>query len=117
VPQNSKALLVRATSPASPQYVKEAQDAASILGVELQVLGLRDPSEFEAAFGLAQAVGALIVSDDTVFTAQRTRIAELAVKNRLPTIYGFGDMVEAGGLMAYGLNCGDLYRRAASHVH
>jgi putative ABC transport system substrate-binding protein len=118
IPKISKiALLVRATSPAAPQYVKEAQDAAGILSVELQVLGVRDPSQFEVAFGSAQAAGALIVSDDAVFTAERTRIAELAVKNRLPTIYGFGDMVEAGGLMAYGPHYGDLYRRAATHVH
>jgi putative ABC transport system substrate-binding protein len=111
------ALLVRATSPAAAQYVKEAQDAAGILGIELHVLGVRDPSEFEAAFGSARAMGALILSDDAVFTAQRTTIAELAIKNRLPTIYGFGDMVEAGGLMAYGPHYGDLYQRAATHVH
>jgi putative ABC transport system substrate-binding protein len=118
IPKLSKiALLVRSTSPAAPQYVKEAQDAARILGIELQILGVRDPDEFEIAFGSAQAAGALIVSDDAVFTAQRIRIAELALKNRLPTIYGFGDMVEAGGLMAYGPHYGDLYRRAATHVH
>jgi putative ABC transport system substrate-binding protein len=118
IPKLSKiALLVRATSPAAAQYVKEAQDAARILRVELQVLGVRDPSEFDVAFGSAQAAGALIVSDDAVFTAQRTKIAEIAIKNRVPTIYGFGDMVEAGGLMAYGPHYGDLYRRAATHVH
>ena len=52
-----------------------------------------------------------------MFTAQRTRIAELALKNRLPTMYGHRDMVQAGGLMTYGPDYGDLYRRAAEHVH
>ena len=52
-----------------------------------------------------------------MFTAHRKQIAELALKYRLPTIFGFSDMVEAGGLMSYGPNFADLYRRAASHVH
>ena len=52
-----------------------------------------------------------------MFTAQRTKIAELALKNQLPTMYGHRDMVQAGGLMTYGPDYGDLYRRAAEHVH
>jgi putative ABC transport system substrate-binding protein len=51
-----------------------------------------------------------------VFTTQRIRIAELALKNRLPTMYGHRDMVQAGGLMTYGPDYGDLYRRAAEQV-
>lgn len=110
-------VLVRAGSPATDQYVKEAELAARTLGTQLQVLAVRDPGELETAFAGAQGVGALLVADDAVFTAHRGRIAELALKARLPTMYGFSDMVEAGGLMAYGPHYGDLYRRAASHVH
>jgi putative tryptophan/tyrosine transport system substrate-binding protein len=55
--------------------------------------------------------------DDAEFTAHRDRIAEMALRNQLPTVFGFREMVEAGGLMAYGANFGDLYRRAASQVH
>jgi putative ABC transport system substrate-binding protein len=118
LPRLSKvALLVRAASPATAQYVKEAEEAARTLGLELQVLGVRDAGELDSAVGSAQTAGALLVADDAVFTAQRTKIAELALANRLATIYGFGDMVEAGGLMAYGPHYGDLYRRAATHVH
>ena len=57
-----------------------------------------------------------MVGDDTEFTAYRTQMAELAVKNRLPTIHGLREMVDAGGLIAYGASFHDLYRRAASHV-
>jgi putative ABC transport system substrate-binding protein len=52
-----------------------------------------------------------------MLTAQRTQIADLALKNRLPTISGLSETVEAGGLMSYGPHYGDLYRRAATQVH
>ena len=52
-----------------------------------------------------------------MFTAQRAKIAGLALKNCLPTMYGHRDMVLAGGLMTYGPDYGDLYRRAAEYVH
>ena len=61
-------------------------------------------------------VGAVVVADDAEFTAQRTDIAKLALKNQLPTVSGLREMVEAGGLMAYGASFGELYRRAASQV-
>jgi putative ABC transport system substrate-binding protein len=51
-----------------------------------------------------------------VFTPQRTQIVELAVKSRLPAIYWRSDFVEAGGLMSYGTDFTDLYRRAATYV-
>jgi putative ABC transport system substrate-binding protein len=110
------AVLVRASSPATAQYVREAELAARALGVELQVLAVNEPREFEGTFNAAQGASALLVADNAVFTAQRTQIAKLALKNRLPTMYGFGDMVKAGGLMAYGPHYGDLYWRAATQV-
>jgi ABC-type uncharacterized transport system substrate-binding protein len=111
------AFMVRATSPATAQYVKEAELAAQTLGMQLQILTVRDPADFEGAFGSAQGASALLEVDDAMFTAQRTRIADLALKNRLPTISGLSEMVEAGGLMSYGPHYGDLYRRAAAQVH
>jgi putative ABC transport system substrate-binding protein len=86
------------------------------LGVRLRVVAARDYGELENAVSAAQNAQALIVADDTVFTTQRIRIAELALKNRLPTMYGHRDMVQAGGLMTYGPDYGDLYRRAAEQV-
>jgi len=58
-----------------------------------------------------------MVADDAEFTTHRTQIAELALKYQLPTISGLRELAEAGGLMTYGPNFGDLYRRAASHVY
>jgi putative ABC transport system substrate-binding protein len=110
------AFLVRADSPATAEHIKLAEGATRTLGVRLQVIAVRDGSELEAALPAARGAGALLVVDDSVFTAQRARIAELALKNRLPTMYGHRDMVLAGGLMTYGPDYGDLYRRAAAYV-
>lgn len=111
------AIMVRAASQANAQYVREAESAARMLGVPLQVLPVRAAGDLEATFSAAKGTSAVIVADDAVFTTHRARIAELALKHRIPTAYGFSDMVEAGGLMSYGPHYGDLYRRAATQVH
>jgi putative ABC transport system substrate-binding protein len=111
------ALLVRATSPASAQYVKEAGLAAQTLGMQLKVLTVNEPSDFEGAISAAQDSSALLVVDDAVLTTHRDRIAELALKNRIPTMYGLSEMVVVGGLMAYGPHYGNMYYRAADQVH
>jgi putative tryptophan/tyrosine transport system substrate-binding protein len=111
------AFMVRATSPATAQYVKEAEVAARALGMKLQILPVRGPGDFEGAFGSAQGASALLQVDDAMLTANRTRIADVALKNRMPTVSGLSETVEAGGLMSYGPHYGDLYRRAATQVH
>ena len=111
------AILVRAGSPTAPQYVQESRGAARSLGLALQIETEHKPEDLEGIFVAAQRSRALVVADDAEFTAQRERIAELAVKHRLATISGLREMVEAGGLMAYGASFRDLYRRAANHVH
>jgi ABC-type uncharacterized transport system substrate-binding protein len=111
------AVLVRDTSPTTTQYVEESRVAARNMGVELQILTERKPDDLDSIFVAAQGASALVVADDAEFTAHRDRIAEVALSKRLPTIFGFGEMVRAGGLMAYGANFGGLYRRAASHVY
>jgi putative ABC transport system substrate-binding protein len=111
------AVLARATSPATAQYVKEAELAAQTLGVRLHVVPVNGPDDLAGALSTIQGGSALVVADDAVFTAHRIQIAELALKHRLPTTYGFSEMVEAGGLMAYGPHYGDMYRRAAIQVH
>ena len=111
------AILVREGSPTAAQYVRESQVAAQRLGLALQVLTQRDPKDLAEIFVAAKGSDALIVADDAEFTANRVRIADLAIENRLPTVSGFREMVDAGGLIAYGASFGALYRRAASHVH
>jgi putative ABC transport system substrate-binding protein len=114
---SSIAILVRETSPTAAQYIQESQAAARILGLELQLLTERNPTELDGIFAAVQKSSALVVADDAEFTALRAEIAALALRYRLPTVFGFREMVEAGGLMAYGAGFGDLYRRAATHVY
>jgi putative tryptophan/tyrosine transport system substrate-binding protein len=111
------ALLVRESSPDTAQYVKESATAARNLSIELQVEIERDPKDLEGVFVAAKGASALLVADDAEFTAHRTQIAELALKNQLPTISGLRELAEAGGLMTYGPSFDELYRRAASHVY
>ena len=113
---SSVAFLVRLGSPATPEHTKEAERAAGTLGLRLHVVAARDHSELEKAISAARGAGALLIVDDTVFTTHRAKIAALALENRLPSMYGLRAMVQAGGLMAYGPDYGDLYRRAAGYV-
>jgi putative ABC transport system substrate-binding protein len=88
------------------------------VGVELQALGVRDPSELDRAFSAmkeAQA-GALIVESSSMLFTSRTRLAELALKNRLPTVFAQREYAAAGGLMAYAADFSDLFRRTATYV-
>ena len=109
------------SNPANPSHagaITEAKVAARSLGVHLQLLEARSPSEFEGAFAAMskERVAALLVLADTVFLVQRARLADLAAKSRLPSMYGLREHVEAGGLMAYGPSPPDILRRAASFV-
>ena len=118
VPNLTKvAILVRESSPTAAQYVQESQTAARSMGIQLQIETERHPRDLAGIFVATQGASALVVADDAEFTDHRAQIAELALRNRLPTISGLREMVEAGGLMAYGASFGELYRRAASHVH
>ena len=93
-------------------------DAARALGLSIQVLQVRTPSELDAAFAAAakERAGGLLVALDAMLVAQRVQLAELAIKHGLPTIYGVPDPVEAGGLMAYAANRPEIFRRAATYV-
>ena len=98
--------------------LKETQRAAQLLGVQLQVVEVRDGSELEGAFAAMTRgrAGAFINAPDELFFAHRRRILDLAAKSRLP---GMGDnrsFVEEGGLMAYGPSFPEMFRRAASYV-
>jgi putative ABC transport system substrate-binding protein len=97
---------------------KETQAAARALGLELQSLEVRGPVDFEGAFKAAaeRRAGALSVPSSPYFFPYRAQIANLAVKSRLPAIYADREYVEAGGLMSYGPNLADQYRRAATYV-
>jgi putative ABC transport system substrate-binding protein len=86
--------------------------------VRLQYLDILDAKELEAVFRAVSngRANAVFVLAGTVIIAQRTRIADLAIKSRLPSIYERREFVEAGGLMSYGISITDLDRRAATYV-
>ena len=96
---------------------QETQKAASSLGVKLIVVEVRG-GEYERAFAtmVAERADALAVLGSPVLNADRRRIIELAAKHRLPAIYEWREHAEEGGLMAYGANNRDLYRRVATFV-
>ena len=87
------------------------------MGISLQIENVRDVNDLDAMFLAVNGVSVLLVADDAEFTARRAELARLGLKHRLPTVSGLKEMVEAGGLMAYGGSFAELYRRAASHVH
>jgi ABC-type uncharacterized transport system substrate-binding protein len=97
--------------------VRELELAAKAFGVELQYLDV-DSKNIETTFravSKGRADGVLVLASG-IISAQRARIADLAVKNRLPAIYHEPRYVEAGGLMFYGVSLLDLDRRAATYV-
>ena len=96
----------------------EMDAAARGLGLTLHVVEVRAPSEFEAAFARLAAVpvGAFVVQQDDLFVANRAPLIELAAQRRLPGMYVFSLYPQSGGLMSYGANADDLYRRAAGYV-
>ena len=99
-------------------FLEETQVAARVLGIKLQPLEVRNPEEFEQAFEAAARgrAGALLAFDDPVIHSYRKRIVALAAKRRLPAMYGTTEFVDDGGLMSYGSNRSDLYRRSATYV-
>ena len=98
--------------------VKEIKGAAQKFGVELQFLGAGSPNDFDRAFAAMSRgrADALMVFPSPMFYEEHRRIVALVAKHRLPAIYVFREAVEAGGLMAYGANIPDLFRRAATYV-
>jgi putative ABC transport system substrate-binding protein len=98
--------------------LKEAGVAARVLGVRLQFVEVRGPADFDRAFSdMTRArAGALTVLTGIMFLNERRRLVDLTAKNRLPAVYGGRDFVDAGGLLSYGPNLADLYRRAATYV-
>ena len=98
--------------------LKRAEVTARGLGVRLQFLEARRPADFDKAFSEMNKgrAGALTVLTSIMLFDERRRLVDLAAKNRLPAVYPWREAVDAGGLMAYGANLNDLYRRAATYV-
>jgi putative ABC transport system substrate-binding protein len=111
------AILANMDAPAGVLEMREVQAAARTLGLAAVILEIRRTEDIVAVFeGLAARTQALYVVGDPLVFTNRTRIATLALGARLPAMYNFREHVEAGGLMSYGPNFPDLYRRAADYA-
>jgi putative ABC transport system substrate-binding protein len=112
------AVLWNPSNPGFSEMLKEMQAASQAHALQLQSLEVRSLEDFEAAFesitrGDSHAI--IVVSDPFLNTHHRL-ILDLAVKHRLPAMYGGPEVVDAGGLMSYGPGFSDQYRRAATYV-
>ena len=112
------AILSNGANPIQPLAIREVNVAARSLGVQVQVIEVRGPNEFDNAFATTakERMGGLLVVPDSMFVFQRTRLAGLAARTGLPAVYAWREHAEAGGLMSYGPDLSDLFRRGANYV-
>jgi putative tryptophan/tyrosine transport system substrate-binding protein len=112
------AVLYSPTEPPSAPELRETKAAARTIGVTLQPLEGREPGDLDRLFAAAarERADALLVFAHGFAVLNRARIIELAARQRLPSMYGWREFVDAGGLMAYGPNIPAMVRRAASYV-
>jgi putative tryptophan/tyrosine transport system substrate-binding protein len=111
-------LLWDPANPATVRAMKRIEKDARSLGLELQSVEARTSSELDKAFSelTRQRCGALTVASSLMFDGQQRRIADLAARNRLPAVYTKIPFAEAGGLLSYGANLHDLFKRASVYV-
>jgi putative tryptophan/tyrosine transport system substrate-binding protein len=110
------AVLSHTATPSTPMQIKGAEIAARTLGVQLQLVPVRGPDDFDAAFKTVRGADGLLQLDSLLFTTHRARLVGLAAASWVPTIYGYREMADVGGLMSYGAHLPDMYRRAAIYV-
>jgi putative ABC transport system substrate-binding protein len=120
VPQAARiAVLVNPAHPSDAEpTVRNATEAARGLGLDLQVFNARTIGEIDAAFAalVLWRAGAVVVGPDPLFNSRRAQIVTLAARHVLPTSDFLRGPVEAGGLMSYGPDISDMYRRAGAYV-
>jgi putative ABC transport system substrate-binding protein len=110
--------LANPKNPGHGRSIKDAELGARSLGLNFQSVNAQSVNEIDGAVAAAAKGGAnaLFVMTDALFNSQIARIAQAALKNKLPSVYDRADFIEAGGLMSYGVNLPDLSRRAAEYI-
>ncbi len=119
VPRLSRvAIIGNSTNPGDAQALRETVLAAGAFEVYLRYLDILDPKDIETAFRAAAKgrADALLVLGNPILNNQRKQVVDLAIKHRLPAAYTRPEFAEAGGLMYYGANYNDLFRRAETYV-
>ena len=111
-------ILYNPDNPASRTGLKETQAAAQSLSIQLQQLEVKEPNDYPIAFGAASKgrLGGVSVVSDSVMFAHRSRLLDLAVKHKIPTMHTQSLWVQSGAIMSYGAYFPELYRRAAYYV-
>jgi len=119
VPSTSHvAVLLNPANPTNALELRKLQAAAPALGLTLLSFEVREAEDIDRAFGamMRKPRGAVLLGGDAIFGLHRERIVALAASSRLPTLYPARSHVDSGGLMSYGTNFDDLFRRAAAYV-
>jgi putative tryptophan/tyrosine transport system substrate-binding protein len=119
VPQATRiGVLWNPTTPSHPPAIEAVKGAGKKLGVSLWMVPARSAEDFDGALAsmVAERVGAFLVLGSPLIVSARARLAELAVKYRLPSMFALREPVEAGGLMSYAADLNDLTRRAAVYI-
>jgi putative ABC transport system substrate-binding protein len=113
------AILADRANPSSPLAVRETQDAAQSLGLMVRDYWVQGPDDFAAVLSAMQrdGIGGFVIAPGAMFYAQRTQLAGLALRHRLPSMTARRDYAEAGCLMAYGAPIRENYRQAALYVN
>jgi putative ABC transport system substrate-binding protein len=106
------------TNPGNAQALKETELAAATFKIQTQYLEVRDLMDIDTAFREAnkERAGAILILPSSILNSHRTQVVDFAAKSRLPTIYHIPEFVADGGLISYGVNSRDLFRRAAIFV-
>ena len=112
------AVLVNPGNPSHPLVMERVKAAARSLGLEVYVVEARGPDEFDRAFAAMakQRVTAVFVVSEAMFILNRTKLAELEARNKLPSMHAFRENVEVGALMSYGPSLTAIWRRGALYV-
>jgi putative tryptophan/tyrosine transport system substrate-binding protein len=112
-------VLVNPSEPLKSVQIGDVNEAAKSLGVRVIVVEARPPSDLDSAFATMRSnrVGVVLVLGGAAFYLSRVQIADLALRERLPSMFQNREFVEAGGLLSYAPSTVDNYRRAASFVH
>jgi ABC-type uncharacterized transport system substrate-binding protein len=118
LPKVSRVAVLSDDTPNSRMSVRDAEAGARALNIAMFSVAGRDTAQLERAVGRArhEQAGALVVIGSPLMFIERVRIADLALKHRLPTAVGGRDYAEAGGLFSHAVNYPGLFHRAASYV-
>ena len=112
------AILNNPVNKSHPPQVEESEVAGRAVGIQVQILDVSTPDQFESAFqaSLREKAEALIVLPEGLFTSHRTRLVDFTIQSKVPAVFYDNEFVKAGGLMSYGVSYPDLFRRAADYL-